>query len=252
MSTIDSRANAKKFHLLSTVWFVLQEPFASQPTRFSHDTLYVIIFRFDHQDVIWDSWHFNLMRDPAEYKAATTPLGLIFGHVAETKRLVPKPILSRRLACVAISSIRYLRRWNPNVPQPQDHLHAWAMKSRWSPWIWRRRLLVTSTRRGEKRRYSESLWGLHSFPQSLRQLRHALCATAFQSENVCMGAYRMYRWTLDLLYRTLGKAIKSKELIRVLSKPFIPPHTYFLFSRPIKRVRKAVHTYLEKVHKLAC
>lgn len=252
MSTIDSRRNANKFHLLSTVWFVLREPFASQPTGFSQKRLYATIFGFDRQDVIWDSWHFDLMRDPAGYIYATTPLGPILGHVAETKRLVPKPILSRRLAHVAISCIRYLHRWNPNVPQPQDHLHAWAMKSRRLPWIWRRRLLVTSTRRGKKARYSESPWEPHSFPQSLRQLRHALCATGFQSEKVCMGAYRMYMWTLYLLYRTLGKAMKSKELIRVLSKPFIPSQAYFLFSRPIKRVRKAVDTYLEKVHKLAC
>lgn len=252
MSTIDSRANAKKFHLLSTVWFVLREPFASQPTGFSQEKLYVIIFGFDRQDVIWDSRHFNLMRDPAKYKEATTPFGPILGHVAGTKRLVPEPILSRRLACVAISCIRHLRRWNPNVPQPQDHLHAWAMKSRRSPWIWRRRLLVTSTRRGKKARYSESPWVPHSFPQSLRQLRHALCTTGFRSENVCMEAYRMYMWTLYLLYRTLGKAMKSKDLIKVLSRPFIPSQAYFLFSRRIKRVRKAVDAYLEKVHKLAC
>ena len=54
-------------------------------------------------------------------------------------------------------------------------------------------------------------------------------------------------WTLDLLYRTLCKAMKSDELTRALSKPFIPPTALLLFPRLIKRVRKAADDYLERV-----
>ena len=57
----------------------------------------------------------------------------------------------------------------------------------------------------------------------------------------------IYTWTLDLLYHTLRKAMKSDELTRALSKPFIPPLAPILFPRGIKRVRKAARAYLENV-----
>jgi hypothetical protein len=57
----------------------------------------------------------------------------------------------------------------------------------------------------------------------------------------------MYSWTLDLLYYTLGKAMKSDELTRALSKSFIHSPAHLLFPGQIKRVRKAVDAYLEKV-----
>jgi hypothetical protein len=62
-----------------------------------------------------------------------------------------------------------------------------------------------------------------------------------------MEAYRNYRRTLDLLYHTLGKAMQSDELTKALSKSFIPSPAYLLFPRQIKRVRRAVDIYLEKV-----
>jgi hypothetical protein len=59
-------------------------------------------------------------------------------------------------------------------------------------------------------------------------------------------------WTLDLLYHTLRAAMKSDELTKALSKPFIPSVACILFPRRIKRVQKAVGAYLEKVSQRAC
>jgi len=53
-----------------------------------------------------------LMRNPTEYDEARgtsmaalriISLGSIFGLLDETKRLIPEPILSHRVACIAIS-----------------------------------------------------------------------------------------------------------------------------------------------------
>jgi hypothetical protein len=57
-------------------------------------------------------------------------------------------------------------------------------------------------------------------------------------------------WTLDLLYHTLRKAMKSDELIKALSKSFIPSAAHYFFPRRIKRVKKAVDAYLEKVSRV--
>ena len=58
--------------------------------------------------------------------------------------------------------------------------------------------------------------------------------------------------TLDILRRILHKARRSNELTRELSKPFIPSSAILLFPLRIKRVRKAVDAYLEKVSGIAC
>jgi hypothetical protein len=58
-------------------------------------------------------------------------------------------------------------------------------------------------------------------------------------------------WTLDLLYHTLRTAMKSDELTKALSKPFIPSAAFILFPRRIKRVQEAVGAYLEKVSRRA-
>ena len=190
--------------------------------------------------------HFDLTRGPEEYKYVGTPVAAIFGHPAETKRLIPEPILAHRLAHVAISCMQYLHsHQDPNAPPIQDHLHTWAVKSKWSPWLWRIRLRITSARRRTKNYFPE--WRLHSSSQSLRQLRQVFYSTGIQSEKFYQWQHRLYMWTLDLLYRTLRKAIKSDELTRALSKSFIPPAAPLLFPRLIKRVRKAADDYLERV-----
>jgi hypothetical protein len=67
-----------------------------------------------------------------------------------------------------------------------------------------------------------------------------------KSESFYQKQHKFYRWTLDLLYHTLCKAMKSNELIKELSKPFIPSIAPIFFPRRIKRVRRAVAAYLEK------
>jgi len=61
-----------------------------------------------------------------------------------------------------------------------------------------------------------------------------------------------YMWTLDLLYHTLHAAMKSEELTKALSKPFIPSVASILFPCHIKRVQKAVSAYFEKASLSAC
>ena len=46
--------------------------------------------------------------------------------------------------------------------------------------------------------------------------------------------------------------MKSDELTKALSKPFIPSAASILFPRRVKRVQKAVSAYLEKVGWKAC
>jgi hypothetical protein len=70
---------------------------------------------------------------------------------------------------------------------------------------------------------------------------------AIQSKDFYQEKETFYRWTLDLLYHTLRKAMKSDKLIKALSKPFILSLAPLLFPHCVKRVRKAVEAYLEKV-----
>jgi len=180
------------------------------------------------------------MRDPGDYIRAAH-LGPIYGHIAETKRLVSEPILSHRLARVAISCIQYLFRCRANT---QDYRLHWAMKSKQSPWLWGRWMRVTSTRRQP---YVYFHGPTYSFPQSLRQSRQLLYSEVVQSEKFYLVQRRFYILTLNLLYFTLRKARKSDELTRALSKPFVPLSASLLFPRRIKRLRKAIDVYLEKV-----
>jgi hypothetical protein len=165
-------------------------------------------------------------------------LGAIYGHISETKRFVPDPILFRRLARVAISCLQYLFRGRANA---QDHFLPWAVKSKQLPWFWRQRIRVTSTRRPT-----------YPCPQSLRRSRQILYSERIQSEKFYQLQRIFYIWTLKLLHHTLRKAGKSDELTRALSKSFIPLSASFLFPRQIKQVRNAVDAYLEKVNRRVC
>ena len=140
--------------------------------------------------------------------------------------------------------MQYLHHCDSNIPPMQAHfLASRATKSKQSPWLWRRRMRVTSMRR------RQPIWDLHrnkySFPPNLRRSRHIFYSEMNQEQRM------FYMWTLDLLYHTLRKAMKSDLLTRALSKPFNPSLAPLLCSRRVKRVRKAATAYLKKVSREA-
>ena len=166
-----------------------------------------------------------------------------YGHF-ETKTFVPEPILSYRLANVAISCMQYLHRLDFNTLLTHYHFIAsWSTRSKKLPWLWRRRMRVTSMRRRRPIRSHDG--HKYTFPQKLQRSHQITYSETIQS----LQEQRLfYTWTLDLLYHTLRKAMKSDLLTRALSKPFIPTLApSILFPRGIKRVRKAARAYLEKV-----
>ena len=169
-----------------------------------------------------------------------------YGHF-ETKTFVPEPILSYRLANVAISCMQYLHRLDFNTLLTHYHFIAsWSTRSKKLPWLWRRRMRVTSMKR--RRPIRNHNGHKYSFPQKLQRSHQISNSEKIQS----LQEQRLfYTWTLDLLYNTLRKAMKSDLLTRVLSKPFIPTLAPILFPRGIKRVRKAARAYLEKVSRRA-
>jgi len=175
----------------------------------------------------------------------------MYGLFDETKRLVPEPILSHRLAHISLVCMRYLHRQDPQNPPMQDDLFAaWVMKSKRSPWLWRHRIRVTSIgRRQTTRDYDVPKY---SFSQSLRRSHQMLYSKGIQSEEFYQERHIFYMWTLDLLYHTLHAAMKSEELTKALSKPFIPSVASILFPCRIKRVQKAVSAYFEKASLSAC
>jgi len=161
-------------------------------------------------------------------------LGAIYGHISETTRFVPGPILARRLALVAISCLQYIFRGRAK-------LRTIFFPGQWNQssclGFWRQRIRVTSMRRPT-----------YSCPQSFRRSRQILYSERVQSEKFYQLQRIFYIWTLKLLHHTLRKAGKSDEFTRALSKSFIPLSAPFLFPRQIKQVRKAVNAYLEKVN----
>jgi hypothetical protein len=183
------------------------------------------------------------MRDPTKYDDSS-----IIKWDGTHK--IPEPILSYRLARVASSCMRYLHRQDPNAPPTQDKLLTWATKSKRSPWLWRKRMRVISMAR------RRLIWNYdgskHSFPQNFRQSYQPLYSKGIHSELSHFEQCTLYIWTLDLLYYTLRDAMKSDELTRALSKPFIPPSAVLLFPRRIQRVRKAVEAYLKEVSRRTC
>ena len=245
MSSITNPPTREKFHLMSTVWFVLQEPFTSLKWDIkcaSWDRLCAALFGFNYAEIEWDYRHGHLMRDPKEYGDVRTTGKVKYGHIAETTRLIPESIRSHRLSRVAISCIQYLHHMDSNARRTRDKFLAWAKKSKQSPWLWKQRMRVTS--RG-RRPDSDDGGPKYLFPQSLRRSRQVLYSNVTQSENFYQKRQTFYIWTLDLLHHTLQKAMKSEELTRALSKLFIPPLAHILFPRRTKRVRRAVEAYLE-------
>ena len=248
--TINNHPSAEKFYLLITVWFVLQESDCWSKNYYyrEFEQLCVILFGFDSTDITWDRIHYRLMPglDEDILFAAPSLLGPIYRYIAETKRLAPEPILSLRYARVAISCIQYLFRRGANT---QEQLLAWAAKSKQSPWLRRQRMRFTATRRHEE----NIIFGCtYSFPQSLRRLLQILYPEKIQSKEFYWVQRKFYPWTLNLFYLTLHKSRKSDELIRALSKSFIPLSASIFFPRRIKRVRKAIDAYLHKVSRRAC
>jgi hypothetical protein len=145
------------------------------------------------------------------------------------------------------------------VPNHQDHnnppmqdnlLSAWATKSKRLPWLWRHRIRVTSI--GRRQPTGDSDLPTYSFSQSLRRSHQRLYSEGIHSEKFYQERHIFYIWTLDLLYHTLRAAMKSDELTKALSKPFIPTAACILFPLRIKRVQEAVGDYLEKVSQRAC
>jgi len=250
----------EKFRLMSTVWFVLQEPITSlwrgiKAARW--EKLCAELFGFNEAEIRVDQDDiFKLLRDPTTYdgdgKRDHSLDGTMYGFLDETKRLVPEPILSHRLAHIAIACMRCLHyHQDPQNPPIQGTLlTAWVTKSKKLPWLWRQRIRVTSIGRRQPTRNSDL--PKYSFSQSLRRSHQMLYSERIQSEKFYQERHIFYIWTLDLLYHTLCTAMKSDELTEALSKPFIPSAAYILFPRRIKRVQKAVGTYLEKVSGRDC
>ena len=142
--------------------------------------------------------------------------------------------------------MQYLHHCDSNIPPMQAHfLASRTTKSKQSPWLWRRRMRVTSMGR------RQSIWNhdghKYSFLRNLRRSRQIVYSETIHSENFYQEQRIFYTWTLDLLYDTLRKAMKFDVLIRALSKPFIPSLAPLLFPRRVKRVRKAAAAYLKKV-----
>ena len=248
MSSIDSPPTREKFSLMSTVnASILQELLTSIRRGIKHASwkkFRSTLFGFNSAELKCEerlSGYLN--RDvPRSYES-------IFGtQVALTKSLVPELILSHRLANVAILCMQYLHRLNFNTLPTQNHfLASWATRSKQVPWLWRRRMRVTSMRR------RPPIWNhdehKYSFPRKVLQSRPIIYSKTIQSHQ---EQRIFYTWTLDLLYHTLRKAMKSDLLTRELSKPFIPSLAPILFPRRVKRVRKAAAAYLEKVSRRAC
>ena len=243
MSSIDSPPTREKFSLMSNVGFILQEPFTSLRRGIKHASwkkFCATLFGVNSAELERDGIYVCL--------SDLTPHKYIFGiEFALTKSLVPEPILSHRLACVAISCMQYLHRLDfKTLPRQNHFLASWATRSKQLPWLWRRRMRVTSMRR------RQPIWNhdghKYSFPQEHRrscQIIYSETIRSHQEQRI------FYTWTLDLLYHTLRKAMKSDMLTRVLSKPFIPSLAPILFPRRVKRVRKAAAAYLEKVSRRA-
>ena len=243
MSSVDSPTTREKFNLLWTITLILEERFKS-----FCEGVYL---------AIWQKFCTTLLKlNSAEINSDDFCDFFRNQHssfwIGGSTITVPEPILSHRLANVAISCLQYLHRWDSNTSPTRGHFLAswlsWARKSKQSPWLWRRRMRVTSV--GRRQRIWDHDGHNYSFPLNLRQSRQIFHSETIQSESVYQEQRIFCGWTLDLLYHTLRKAMKSDELTRVLSKTFIPSFAPLLFPRRVKRVRVAANAYLEKVSRI--
>jgi len=259
-SSIDNPPTREKFRLMSTVWFVLQASIASLwrgTEAASWASFCAKLFGFNEAeikvDLDEDALGYQLLRDPTKYiredKRNYPPDRTRYGPLDITKRLIPGPILSHRLAHIAISCMRYLHRQDPQNPPIQGNLATWVTKSRQLPWLWRQRIRITSIGCRQPTRNSD--FPKYSFSQSLRRSYQMFYSEGIQSEEFYQERHIFFIWTLDLLYHTLRAAMKSDELTKAVSKPFIPSAAYILFPLQIKRVQKAVGAYLKKVSRKA-
>jgi hypothetical protein len=257
-SSINNPQTRVKFCLMSTIWFVLQEPIASLwkgTEAASWERLCAKLFGFNAAEIRLDrDLSYRLMRAPTTYDIGGerdgSLDGTMYGLLDETKRHIPKPILSHRIAHIALLCMRYLHQHHNNPPIQDNLLAAWATKSKRLPWLWRQRMRVTSIGR------RQTTWDYdgpeYSLPQSLRRSYQMLYSEGIQSEDFYQERHIFYMWTLDLLYHTLHTAMKSDKLTKALSKPFIPSAACIFFPCRIKRVQKAVGAYLEKVSPRVC
>ena len=238
MSSIDSPPTREKVNLMRTVAFILQEAFTSLRRGIklaSWIKFYTTLFGFNFAEREWDAGYYWYVVKPPYYR-----------HSGESESIVPEPILSYRLANVVISCMQYLNRCDSNTLSIQVHfLKRRVTKWKQSPWLWRRRMRVTSMGR------RQPIWDLdrnkYSFPQNLRRSCPIFYSETIHSQKFYQKQQIFYIWALDLLYHTLRKAMKSDLLTRVLSKPFIPSLAPLHFPRRVKRVRKAAAAFLEKV-----
>ena len=253
MSSIDTPPIREKFHLMSTVALSHQEMFTSFQRGIKHPSwkkFCATLFGLNSAQLKWiydkEDGDF-LVYVVRPNRSFITPSPTAWNrHFTETESFVPEPILSHRLANVAILCMQYLDRLDFNtLPSHYHFLASWETKSKQLPWLFRRRMRVISMRVMRRRRPNRNHGGhKYSFPQKLQRSRQITYSETIQS----LQEQRLfYTWTLDLLYHTLRKAMKSDVLTRALSKPFIPLLAPILFPRSIKRVRKAARAYLENV-----
>ena len=248
MTSIDAPPIREKFHLMNTIALSHLELSTSFRRGIKHPSwkkFCATLFGLNSAQFKWtylegDGVHLVYKFRP--YSGYIIPFAR-YRHFTETESFVPEPILSHRLANVAILCMQYLDRLDFNtLPSHYHFLASWETKSKQLPWLFRRRMRVISMRR---RRPNRNHGGhKYSFPQKLQRSRQITYSETIQS----LQEQRLfYTWTLDLLYHTLRKAMKSDVLTRALSKPFIPLLAPILFPRGIKRVRKAARAYLENV-----
>ena len=235
MSSIDSPPTREKICLINTVDFILREPFAALWSGIElacGKKLLIKLFGFNPSELERFNFHFALGANSRSFRVDCD-------HFTPSGRY-NVPIMSHRHANVAISCMQYLHRCDSNTLPTQDYfLASLATKSKQSPWIWRRRMRVTSI--GRRRQILNHDGHKYSFPQNLRRSRQIFYSKMNQEQRI------FYVWTLELLYHTLRKAVKSDLLTMALSKPFIPSLATLLFPRLVNRVRKAAAAYLKKV-----
>jgi hypothetical protein len=239
MSSIDSHPTREKICLITTVVFILHEPSIALRSGIEFTSVKkncITLFGFKSAELeVFDSY--------IDSRVESRSFQLNWGHFSPGT-MCNEHIMSHRIAHVAISCMQYLHRCDSNTFPTQDHfLASRATKSKQSPWLWRRRMRVTSI--GRRRPIRNHDGHKYSFPQNLRRSHEIFYSEMNQEQRI------FYIRALELLYHTLRKAMKSDLLTRALSKPFIPSLAPLLFPRLVKRVRKAAAAYLKKVSRKA-
>ena len=144
MSSIDSPPTREKFRLMRILRFILDKPFMSFCEGIIWGKFCATLFKLNSAEFKYGKHYFNDLFEPFKYSWINEPF-------TDAESFVPEPILSHQLANVAISCMQYLHRWDSNTPPTRDHfLASWATKSKQSPWLWRRRMRVTSMGRRQR------------------------------------------------------------------------------------------------------